>query len=253
MWYLVQHGRAGDEPAFWLTEFAAPHVFVVDIWADDGDPRWRVPRGEVDAAVDYAFNRWDVVELACDPWGSAAKIEAWAKRHGECRLFECNTGAAARMGPATGRLYQAVTAGTVSHDGDRRLAFPHGQHGRQEHRARRPGDQGPPQLTAQDRRRSRCDHGPSTGLQPLSVPRSGTTPPLGSDARRAVLDVRAPHGRREGTCTRPVHALWLLLRPLQRDHPGAVAHLPGARRAAGVVPTLRGAEVTWPLSTTHGV
>ena len=45
-----------------------------------------------------------------------------AKRHGECRLFECNTGAAARMGPATGRLYQAVTAGTVSHDGDRRLA-----------------------------------------------------------------------------------------------------------------------------------
>lgn len=33
-----------------------------------------------------------------------------------------NTGTAARMGPATDRLYQAVTAGTVTHDGDRRLA-----------------------------------------------------------------------------------------------------------------------------------
>ena len=69
MWDLVQHGRAGDDPAFWLTEFAPTHVFVMDIWADHCDPRWRVPRGEVDAAADYADNRWDVVELACDPWG----------------------------------------------------------------------------------------------------------------------------------------------------------------------------------------
>ena len=99
-----------------------PHIFVVDIWADDGDPRWRVPRGEVDATVDAAFDRFDVVELACDPWGWRSEIEAWAKRHGERRVLEFNTGSAARMGPATDRLYQAVTAETVTHDTDKRLA-----------------------------------------------------------------------------------------------------------------------------------
>ncbi len=99
-----------------------PHVFVVDIWADDGDPRWRVPRGEVDAAVDMAFDTWDVVELACDPWGWRSEIEAWAQRHGEGRVLEYNTGFAARMGPATDRLFQAVSEGRVSHDGDPRLA-----------------------------------------------------------------------------------------------------------------------------------
>jgi hypothetical protein len=30
MWALVQHGRAGDDPAFWLTEFAAPDGCEVD-------------------------------------------------------------------------------------------------------------------------------------------------------------------------------------------------------------------------------
>jgi hypothetical protein len=63
-----------------------------------------------------------VVELAADPWGLRSEVEAWAQRHGEDRVLEFNTGTAARMGPATDRLYQAVTAGTVTHDGDPRLA-----------------------------------------------------------------------------------------------------------------------------------
>lgn len=99
-----------------------PHVFVVDVWENPGDERWRVPRGEVDAAVDLAFDRWDVAELACDPWGWRSEIEAWAKRHGERRVIEWSTSAAARMGPATDRLYQAVVTDQITHDGDSRLA-----------------------------------------------------------------------------------------------------------------------------------
>lgn len=98
------------------------HLFVVGLWENPGDPRWRVPREDVDRAVDVAFAKYDVAELACDPWGWRSEIEAWAKRHGERRVVEWNTAHAARMAPATDRLYQAVVTRAVSHDGDARLA-----------------------------------------------------------------------------------------------------------------------------------
>ena len=99
------------------------HLFVVGLWQHPADdPRWRVPREEVDAAVADAFAKYDVLELACDPWGWRSEIEFWAKRHGQRRVAEYNTGAAQRMAPATDRLYQAVVGGTVSHDGDPRMA-----------------------------------------------------------------------------------------------------------------------------------
>jgi phage terminase large subunit-like protein len=99
-----------------------PHVFVVDVWANPGDRGWRVPREQVDQVVAAAFDRWDVVELAADPWGWRTEIEAWAKRHGEKRVLEWNTAAAQRMAPATDRLYQATVTNQMTHDGDSRLA-----------------------------------------------------------------------------------------------------------------------------------
>lgn len=99
-----------------------PHLFVAGLWENPGDPRWRVPRAEVDDAVDLAFNRYNVVELACDPWGWRSEIEGWAKRHGEKRVLEYNTGAAGRMAPATDRMYQAAVDHAVTHDGDTRMA-----------------------------------------------------------------------------------------------------------------------------------
>lgn len=98
------------------------HLWVEGLWENPGDPRWRVPRVDVDMAVQMAFQRYAVAELACDPWGWRSEIEAWAKRHGERRVVEWNTAHAARMAPATDRLYQAVATGTLTHDGDPRLA-----------------------------------------------------------------------------------------------------------------------------------
>ncbi len=97
------------------------HIWLEGIWENPGDPRWRVPRESVSAAVDLVFQRYDVAELACDPWGWRSEIEAWAGRHGEKRVLEWNTAAAQRMAPATDRLYQAVMTKTVTHDGDERL------------------------------------------------------------------------------------------------------------------------------------
>lgn len=98
------------------------HLFVLGIWANPGDSSWRVPRGEVEAAVDAAFDVYDVAELAADPWGWRSEIETWAKRHGQGRVVEWNTAAVQRMAPATDRFFAAVAERTLTHDGDQRLA-----------------------------------------------------------------------------------------------------------------------------------
>lgn len=99
-----------------------PFVWIEGLWENPQDGRWRVPRSDVDAAVDLAFERYDVLELAADPWGWRSEIEAWADRHGEKKVLEWNTAAASRMAPATDRFYQAVIDQQIHHDGDRRLA-----------------------------------------------------------------------------------------------------------------------------------
>lgn len=112
---------SGDSTALvGATVEACPHVFVVEVWENPGDPRWRVPRAEVDAAVGAAFERYDVAEVACDPWGWRSEIEVWAARHE--RMIEWPTNVISRMAPATDRTYQLVAAGSLTHDGDSRLA-----------------------------------------------------------------------------------------------------------------------------------
>lgn len=100
-----------------------PYVFVVGMWENPGmnKPGWRVPRDDVDKAVAEAFKRYNVVEMACDPWGWQSEIQTWAKRHGERRVIEWNTAYAARMAPATDLLYELVMEQRVEHDGDPRM------------------------------------------------------------------------------------------------------------------------------------
>ena len=98
------------------------YVFVVEIWeAPENDPRWRVPRGEVANVIDQAIERWDVRELAADPWGWRSELEEWADKH-KGVVVEWNTAHRGRMAPATDRVYSAVMTGELSHDGDSRLS-----------------------------------------------------------------------------------------------------------------------------------
>lgn len=114
---------SGDSTALvGATLDAEPHVFTLDVWENPGDPRWRVPRAEVDRAVADAFDRYDVAELACDPWGWRSEIEAWAARYGDDRVLEWPTNVATRMAPATDRAFAAIAEGRLTHDGDSRLA-----------------------------------------------------------------------------------------------------------------------------------
>ena len=93
-------------------------ISPIGIWNNPGELGWRVPRAKVTQAVDDAFERYDVVELAADPWGWRSELEDWSKRHGERKVIEYNTGFRQRMGPATDRLYAAVMDESVTHDGN---------------------------------------------------------------------------------------------------------------------------------------
>lgn len=98
-----------------------PHLFVIGLWENPGSPNWRVSHEEVTAHVNMAFDQFDVLEMACDPWGWRTDMEQWAKDHGEKKILEWNTAHRTRMAPATDRLYQLISTGAITHDGDSRL------------------------------------------------------------------------------------------------------------------------------------
>jgi phage terminase large subunit-like protein len=98
-----------------------PHVEVVALWERPPDAMgdWQVPVLDVEEELRAACRRWQVRELACDPF-------RWA------RTFQILDGeglpvvefpqSPARMTPATQRFYEAVSNGTITHSGDHRLA-----------------------------------------------------------------------------------------------------------------------------------
>ena len=102
-----------------------PHVFVAGVWEKPEGPRgraWKVPRSEVDARIRELFARYDVRELAADPWGWQSELEGWQKEYGRRRVVEWNTGYRKRMAPATDRFYADVMERRMTQDGNDRLA-----------------------------------------------------------------------------------------------------------------------------------
>ncbi|MDR3662222.1 MAG: terminase large subunit, partial [Mycobacterium sp.] len=98
------------------------HVDVVECWErPDGTAGrdWRVPILDVENAIREACRRWQVREIACDPF-------RWARTY---QVLEDEglpiveyPQSASRMTPATQRFYEAVVNGTMTHSGDPRLA-----------------------------------------------------------------------------------------------------------------------------------
>lgn len=113
---------SGDSTALIGCTVQDHHLFVIGLWENPGDKRWRVPRQEVLERVQWAFSQWDVAEMAADPWGWRTELEGLQAEFGETRVIEWNTAHRGRMAPATDRMYQAVTDGTVTNDGDERMA-----------------------------------------------------------------------------------------------------------------------------------
>lgn len=99
-----------------------PRLFLIRAWEKqpNDEDTWRVPISEVDAEVMSLPARFDLVELACDPYRWAREMESWAAAG--LNVIEYNSSSPARMVPATAKFYDAVTSGGVTHDHNPTLA-----------------------------------------------------------------------------------------------------------------------------------
>lgn len=96
----------------------APHLFVVGVWERPSTREaWRVPRLDVDRAVRYACQQWQVLEFAADPPLWRTEIEEWAAVIRDTEFVSYDTRQLSIMGDACSKLYTAVVEGRVTHDG----------------------------------------------------------------------------------------------------------------------------------------
>ncbi len=97
-----------------------PHVAVVGLWqAPDGDPDWRAPLLEVEQTIRDACLRWQVREVAADPFRWQRSLEVLSGQGLPVAEFPQS---AARMSPATTAFREAVINRQITHSGDADLA-----------------------------------------------------------------------------------------------------------------------------------
>jgi phage terminase large subunit-like protein len=97
------------------------HLFVAGCWENPGKDGWRVPRDDVHATIEAAFEHWDVQRLVADPFYWESDLARWEARWGDKRVIEFRTNVLARMADATFVFYAAVMDGRITHSGDPRL------------------------------------------------------------------------------------------------------------------------------------
>jgi phage terminase large subunit-like protein len=76
-----------------------------------------MPRGEVNAAVAYLFERFKVIRLYADPPFWQSEVDEWASRHGDKVVVRWATFRTRQMAEALERFRTDVLAGHMSHDG----------------------------------------------------------------------------------------------------------------------------------------
>lgn len=119
----VDGSFSGDASAIvGVTIEDTPRVWLVGIWEKQPGDRddWRVDISEVEAAVMQACGRWDVVEVAFDPFRWQRSMDALAASG--VPIVEYASSSPARMVPACSKFYDAVTGGLMSHDASPVLA-----------------------------------------------------------------------------------------------------------------------------------
>ena len=97
-----------------------PHRFTLGLWERPANAPadWRIPRGEVDAAVYRAFREFDVRLMVCDPAYWADELEGWDREFGEDRIVKINTRENKTMVDAVQRYTVALAEGKFTHDDD---------------------------------------------------------------------------------------------------------------------------------------
>lgn len=109
------------------TGLVATHVdsgfqWVLGVWeCPYGVEKWQVPADEVDAAVDAAFERYEVWRMYADPPYWQSWLATWAGRYGEDRVMEWWTNRRKQMSYALENFSTAIAEKSLSHSGDANL------------------------------------------------------------------------------------------------------------------------------------
>ena len=99
-----------------------PHVGLVRVWEkqpEDTDD-WRVSTQEVEDEIIQFCQKYNVKEIACDPFRWQRSMEAMQELG--LPVVEYNSSSPSRMVPACSKVYQAVTEEQLTHDGNPTLA-----------------------------------------------------------------------------------------------------------------------------------
>lgn len=102
---------------------AEGHLFELEVWERplSARPDWVVPRREVHAAIERAFERFDVGLMLCDPPRWQTEIDEWADRFGEEAVLAFSTNSISRMAAACDR-FSTDLHGEMTHCGSSRLS-----------------------------------------------------------------------------------------------------------------------------------
>jgi phage terminase large subunit-like protein len=99
-----------------------PHVGLIRVWEkqpEDTDD-WRVSTSEVEDEIIQFCQKYNVKEIACDPFRWQRTMEAMQELG--LPVVEYNSSSPSRMVPACSKFYTAVTESNISHDGNPTLS-----------------------------------------------------------------------------------------------------------------------------------
>ena len=98
-----------------------PHIMPVQVWEkpDEADASWQVPVLEVEDSIRKAATRWQVLEIACDPYRWARTFQVLEDEGLPVVTFPQTS---SRMTPATTRFFEAVVNKSITQNGDAQLA-----------------------------------------------------------------------------------------------------------------------------------
>lgn len=114
--------RWHDSTALVGCEIATGFEWLIGLWErPENIENWEVPADEVKAAVDEAFERWDVWRMYCDPPYWESLVAEWAGKYGDKRVIEWWTNRPRQMAYAIKAFNTALTSGDLLHDGKQDL------------------------------------------------------------------------------------------------------------------------------------
>jgi phage terminase large subunit-like protein len=113
--------RYHDSTGIVGTDVLTGTQFVLGCWEQDPlAEEWEVPQAEVEQAVAFAFNEWDVFRMYCDPPYWETVVSKWAGEYGEKRVVSFRTNQFRKMADAVRSFSNAQATGELHHDGDAR-------------------------------------------------------------------------------------------------------------------------------------